>query len=96
MSQEEFKSTVWEILSTLAFWYFIAIIAVSIANKCIGKYTDIGRDDTDQPGGRSDMVVLTDHQTGCQYLMGAHGGLTPRLDADGKHICNKRKGGGAV
>lgn len=37
-----------------------------------------------------DMRVTTDHLTGCQYLMGSRGGLTPRLDADGNHICNKQ------
>jgi hypothetical protein len=34
---------------------------------------------------RSDMEILTDHLTGCQYLTGSRGGLTPRLNADGTH-----------
>ncbi len=38
---------------------------------------------------RSGMWVRRDALTGCQYLEGARGGITPRLDADGKHICKK-------
>lgn len=46
-------------------------------------------DDTDNhvTGARSNMTVLIDHGTGCQYLRGPGGGLTPRLDATGKPIC---------
>lgn len=45
-------------------------------------------DDTDRPDGqRSNMELLTDHGTGCQYLRVMGGGVTPRLDATGKHIC---------
>jgi len=46
-------------------------------------------DDTDdvQNKIRSDMVVKTDHKTGCQYLKsGFVGGLTPRVDVNGRHI----------
>lgn len=46
------------------------------------------RDDTDPPSGRSGMGLHTDARTGCQYLSRA--GLTPRLDATGKHICEAR------
>lgn len=28
----------------------------------------------------------TDSRTGCQYLESLNGGLTPRLDRDGKHV----------
>lgn len=44
------------------------------------------RDSTDPPNGRSGLRLLIDHQTGCHYLA-YKGGLTPRLDADGKQIC---------
>lgn len=40
-----------------------------------------------------DYEVLVDQDTGCQYLMTDKGGVTPRLDADGKHICTKGKEG---
>lgn len=44
-------------------------------------------DDTDNKatGKRSDMEILIDHGTGCQYL--SRFGLTPRLDANGKPMC---------
>lgn len=53
-------------------------------------------DDTDSPAGqRSNMELLTDHGTGCQYLLSEGGGLTPRLDASGKHICVPKGGANA-
>jgi hypothetical protein len=36
---------------------------------------------------RSGMSLRIDHQTGCHYLGGAGGGLTPRLNKDGTHVC---------
>ena len=47
------------------------------------------KDDTDPEIGRSNLRVLTDHRTGCQYLKSQGSGLTPRLDADGHHICQE-------
>lgn len=47
------------------------------------------RDATDPPNGRSGMKLTTDAETGCQYLSVAGGGITPRLDANGKQICKK-------
>ena len=38
-------------------------------------------------GARSQMRILVDHGTGCQYQKTASGGLTPRLDAQGKPMC---------
>jgi hypothetical protein len=45
-------------------------------------------DDTDPPGGRSGLRLFTDHHTGCQYLGNPFGGITPRVDREGRHICN--------
>lgn len=45
-------------------------------------------DDTDPPDGRSGMTLLTDHGTGCQYLYRS-GAITPRMDANGKHMCSR-------
>lgn len=39
--------------------------------------------------GANSNNVLTDNGTGCQYLQSKGGGLTPRLDADGHHICQE-------
>ncbi|MCE9565767.1 MAG: DUF6440 family protein [Planctomycetes bacterium] len=47
-----------------------------------------GRDDSDeQHGKRSGLTVYTDYKTGCQYLGTILGGVTPRLDRDGKPVC---------
>lgn len=45
-------------------------------------------DDTDPPSGRSGLAAYTDNKTGCQYLRasGAGGGLTPRLQGNGKQV----------
>jgi len=45
------------------------------------------KDDSDPPDGISGMVVYHDHLTGCEYLASGHGGITPRLDANGKQVC---------
>lgn len=49
------------------------------------------RDDSDPPDGNSGMKPRTDHRTGCQYLTTSYGGITPRLDHNGKHICEGGK-----
>lgn len=37
-----------------------------------------------------DVVIVTDKETGCDYLRAPSGGITPRLDANGKHVgCRK-------
>lgn len=49
-----------------------------------------GLDATDKDSwSRSGAKLITDYGTGCQYL--SEGGITPRLDRDGKHICGESK-----
>lgn len=69
-------------------WLFVFGIVFSWAVS----FTPLGRDDTDKGswgGGRSGIKPVTDALTGCQYLVSQHGGITPRLDSEGKHICIK-------
>ena len=47
-------------------------------------------DDSDAPPLRSDLRIKTDHLTGCQYFITAFGGITPRVDRDGKQVCGGR------
>lgn len=47
-------------------------------------------DDTDPVDGRSGMRLFIDNKTGCHYLGGGLGGITPRLDQEGRHICEGR------
>lgn len=42
------------------------------------------RDSTDPIDGRSNLIILTDNLSGCEYLSSAYGGLTPRI-VNGKH-----------
>jgi hypothetical protein len=46
-------------------------------------------DDTDdrENNHASGMRLYTDYGTGCQYLRGGGGGITPRMDANGKQVC---------
>ncbi|WP_454919268.1 hypothetical protein [Xanthobacter sediminis] len=43
-------------------------------------------DATDAPPARSDMTLLVDHGTGCEYLVARGGGITPRLSATAKQM----------
>jgi len=91
MSATEFENSVWLIIGKIAIFYTICWSILGIANMAISK-TSIGSDDTDPPNGRSDLIVFTDHRTGCQYLSSKRGGLTPRFDSNGKHICTREGG----
>lgn len=47
-------------------------------------------DDTDAGmWRRSGVTLVVDYATGCHYLK-TWGGVTPRLDRDGKHVCAQR------
>jgi gas vesicle protein len=54
----------------------VAIVAITMSAK-------------DSPSNRKDMTgfsIIVDPDTRCEYLSRSSG-LTPRLDATGKHIC---------
>lgn len=75
--------------------YCISVIIVILLINWLCSITPFWRDDTDEPGWfgtRSGVKIVTDHKTGCQYLYASRGGLTPRLDSDGKHICERKEG----
>lgn len=74
------------------FWLLIFVTAgLSISQVVFG----LGMDDSDASAwNRSGLKLHTDHLTGCQYFQAPNGGLTPRLDATGGHICIT-KGGAA-
>ncbi|MXS85320.1 hypothetical protein ABO04_05145 [Nitrosomonas sp. HPC101] len=71
----------------LAFIGCIALVLFFLAILFHGK-VELQLDSTDDhvTGKRSGMRILVDHETGLQYLNTFPGGLTPRLDADGKHM----------
>lgn len=45
------------------------------------------QDDSDPPDGSSGIKPRTDALTGCQYLTYPAGGITPRMDRNGKQVC---------
>ena len=72
-------------LSLLLVWTYCVTQALIAWGWSDGAY-----DDTDHPSGeRSNMALRTDHGTGCQYLETLWGGITPRLNSDGKQICEE-------
>lgn len=52
------------------------------------NFFKVGWDSTDGES-RSGLGLHTDNLTGCQYLSSPRGGLVPRFDKDGTHICNR-------
>lgn len=88
----------WNIASRLAaVWdsfvnqlYAFLILAAIIFGTIVGTRYMLAlpeRNDTDPPDGYSGLSVLIDTKTGCQYLATREGGVTPRLDKKGKHMC---------
>ena len=73
---ERFANLMMKVSAVLA-----VVTMVSMTSSC-----STSRDDTDPVDGRSGMMLLTDSGTGCQYRY--WGSLTPRMDANGKQICN--------
>lgn len=76
-------------VSSFALGAVAALIVMALAS-----YLNTNRgplDDTDNKvtGARSQMRILVDHGTGCQYLVSIGGGLTPRLDGEGKPMCRR-------
>ena len=66
-------------LMTIISILFILIITIIIS---------IPIDSTDMSkSNRSGMSLYIDNLTGCHYLSTLFGGLTPRMDRNGNHIC---------
>ena len=69
---------------------FITTAAVLISIVIVGglrAHHQPPRDDSDPIDGRSNMSVLTDALTGCQYLTTQRGGITPRWTRDREQVC---------
>lgn len=64
----------------------LGLVVVMLLLRFAWDVLPVGRDDTDGES-RSGLIPRTDARTGCQYLESKGGGLTPRLDGNGKHVC---------
>lgn len=69
------------IAASIAICLVMVIVAIAQGIASLVNH----RDSTDGEQ-RSGMILRTDHGTGCQYLESTNGGITPRLDEEGKHI----------
>ena len=83
MTTSEFSDLVWG-------WAKVAIIVwlvVGIGVPIIKNIFSVGVDDTDVDAwNRSGMRVYTDAKTGVQYLGTVRGGLTLRVDKEGRPL----------
>lgn len=73
----------------MRFGHWLALLGLYLLARDLPYLEQHGfeRDDTDPPGGRSGLTVLTDNRTGLQYIYTRDGGgLTVRLDVDGKPL----------
>lgn len=75
------QALIWIGLATV-----LQVVGMTI-DRAIFPLFSLGGDDTDSTGKRSGLGLCTDHGTGCQYLESRFGGLSPRLDASGRHVC---------
>lgn len=70
----------------LFFWLFV------IFSILVSFLTPYDSTDDRANGRRSGMRLYIDHRTGCQYLSGGNllgaTGITPRLDKNGKQVCD--------
>lgn len=82
-----------EDLKAWSWWLWRFFVLVLLCTVAI-EMTPLGRDDSDpaQWGNRSNLKPRTDALTGCQYLEARGGGITPRVDVDGRHVGCKRGG----
>lgn len=69
----------------------IAYLIIIWINSPYGFFRAFSRDDTDSEDEKSGLAIYTDHATGVQYVGTALGGLTVRVDADGKPMTVKTK-----
>ena len=69
----------WDVINRVAGIIFI----VFLVKYCAGDFDE----DTTDGATRSGMTLHVDALTGCHYLGGQRGGLVPRRDSVGVHIC---------
>lgn len=66
-------------------WVAAAALAITVALGA-AEASSPKRGANPLAGRSGDLRAYADNATGCQYLGTARGGLTPRLDASGKHM----------
>jgi hypothetical protein len=75
--------------SSLAFKLFGAAVVILILSQVrCNERPDTTDRMTPEDTTASGMHLRIDARTGCHYLEVTDGGITPRLDSDGRHICD--------
>ncbi len=81
---EYFYSKINNSLRIISYLVAVFFIATEVAD-----YFRLGYDSTDGKY-RSGLGLHVDNMTGCHYLSAKGGGITPRLNPLGHHICNAK------
>jgi hypothetical protein len=83
MTNEELYEKFKEDLSNYVFKMVIAFLVIMLGYMILPT-----TDSTDYSHfDRSGMHLHIDAKTGCHYVASQYGGITPRVDAEGTHIC---------
>lgn len=85
MTHQELKKAVSDGIIHAAAILAIVFLVSLLLGEWLDQYAPY--DSTDNPPNRSGMEIHVDHLTGCEYLEGGLGGLTPRLNRNGKPMC---------
>lgn len=73
----------WGAIRAIGWMFILGVVVASVAAKFLPTdATDLSKDQ------RSGLTLRTDYGTGCEYLQGSSGQLTPRLDRAGHQICS--------
>jgi hypothetical protein len=83
--EDSMASSIFNGIMRASFIIFIVFLLYAACNSWWAAY-----DSTDDKDNkiRSQLKAFIDYQTGCEYLSSRNGGLTSRLNKNGKHICN--------
>lgn len=80
--------TIYRGAMTIAAGLLLGSVLIYLGYGLFYAYAFGSADATDGPDAISGIAVYVDHGTGCHYLHKPPvGALTPRLDAEGDHIC---------
>lgn len=90
--EERVRSATKVVILMLSKWAFGGVVALLLFVVVYGRMFGQDYDATDNADSRvrSGMALYTDHGTGCEYLGNPRGGITPRLDVDGRHMGCRR------
>ena len=70
-------------------WWARYLIVLFVAGVLLALSGCVGRtgDEAKPEAKVLDPYLYRDRTTGCEYLAAGSGGLTPRMDRDGKQVC---------